>query len=162
MPRMENFLFHPKVVHVPMALGVLMPLVAAGLLVAWWRGWLPRRAFAIAVALQAILFASGLVAMRSGESEEDRVEKAVPEAAIEAHEEAAEVFVWAGGGVLAVMGLALVLGSRAVAAAATAGTLVVLALGVRTGQAGGSLVYEHGAGGIASASPARGGDHDDD
>jgi hypothetical protein len=31
------------------------------------------------------------------------------------------------------------------AAAATVGTLLVLGLGYRTGQAGGSLVYEHGA-----------------
>jgi len=31
------------------------------------------------------------------------------------------------------------------AAVATLGTLVVLGLGYRTGQAGGSLVYEHGA-----------------
>jgi hypothetical protein len=31
------------------------------------------------------------------------------------------------------------------AAAATLGTLLVLGLGYRTGQAGGSLVYQHGA-----------------
>lgn len=159
---MDALLFHPKVVHIPMALGVLMPLIAGGLLLAWWRNWLPRRAWFLAVGLQAILLGSGALALRSGEAEEDRVEHVVAERFIEAHEEAAEVFVWASGGVLAVMLLAGVLGSRRgglpTAAAATLGTLLVLGLGYRTGQAGGSLVYQHGAAqayaGAASAAAA--------
>ena len=168
---MDALLFHPKLVHVPMALGILMPFIAAGLLVAWWRGWLPRRAWALAVALQAALFASGLLAMRSGEAEEDRVEKVVPEPAIEAHEEAAEVFVWSGAAVLAVMAAAQLLGSRraglAAATLATLGTLVVLGLGYRTGKAGGSLVYEHGAAQVYAGPGGPeitrgGGDHEDD
>jgi uncharacterized membrane protein len=146
---MDALLFHPKVVHVPMALGVLMPLIAGGLVFAWWRNWLPWRAWLIAVALQVVLVISGVVALRTGEVEEERVERVVSESLIEAHEEAAEVFVWGSGAVLALMLAAAALGqkrsSRPVAAVATLGTLVVLGLGYRTGQAGGSLVYEHGA-----------------
>jgi hypothetical protein len=171
---MEALLFHPKVVHIPMALGVLMPLIAGGLLLAWWRNWLPRRAWFLAVGLQAILLGSGVLALRSGEAEEDRVERVVAERFIEAHEDAAEVFVWASGGVLAVMLLAGALRSRRsglpTAAAATLGTLLVFGLGYRTGQAGGSLVYQHGAaqayagpegtaGAEARAAPSR---HQDD
>lgn len=146
---MDALLFHPKLVHVPMALGVLMPLIAGGLLLAWWRKWLPQRAWFLAVGLQVILFGSGILALRSGEAEEHKVERVVAERFIEEHEEAAELFVWASGGVLAVMLLGGALGSRRAAfpaaAAATLGTLLVLGLGYRTGQAGGSLVYEHGA-----------------
>ena len=146
---MDALLFHPMVVHIPMALGVLMPLIAGGLLLAWWRNWIGRRVWFLAIALQAILLGSGVLALRSGEAEEGRVERVVAERFIEAHEEAAEVFVWASGGVLAVMLLAGALGSRRgglpTAAAATLGTLLVLGLGYRTGQAGGSLVYQHGA-----------------
>ena len=146
---MDGLFFHPKLVHVPIALGVLMPLVSAGLLLAWWREWLPRRGWLIAVALQAILLVSGVMALRSGEAEEERVEDVVAERFIEAHEEAAEVFVGASGGVLAVMLLAAALGSRRaafpLASAATLGTIVVLGLGYRTGEAGGRLVYQHGA-----------------
>ena len=40
---------HPRLVHLPIALSVLMPLVTSGLLLAWWRGWLPRRAWVVAV-----------------------------------------------------------------------------------------------------------------
>lgn len=146
---MDTLLFHPKVVHVPMALGVLMPLIAGGLLLAWWRSWLPHRAWFLAIGLQAILLGSGGLALRSGEADEHRVERVVLERFIEEHEEAAELFVLASGGVLAVMLLAAALGARRgglpTAAAATLGTLLVLGLGYRTGQAGGSLVYQHGA-----------------
>lgn len=171
---MDALLFHPKLVHVPMALGVLMPLVAGGLLLAWWRNWLPRRGWFLAIGLQAILLASGALALRSGEAEEDRVESVVAERFIEEHEEAAELFVWASGGVLAAMLLAASLGSRPsglpTASAATLGTLLVLGLGYRTGQAGGSLVYEHGAarahaGSVApgaAAAPSAHYDDDDD
>jgi hypothetical protein len=169
---MDALFFHPKVVHIPMALGVLMPLVAGGLLLAWWRNWLPRRAWIVAIGLQAILLGSGVVALRTGEADEERVERVVAERFIEAHEEAAEIFVWASGGVLAAMLLAGALGGRRAglptAAAATLGTLLVLALGYRTGQAGGSLVYQHAAAqayaGTASGAQtqAQPGSHNDD
>ena len=170
---MDALLFHPKLVHVPMALGVLMPLIAGGLLLAWWRNWLPRRAWVLAIALQTILLGSGVLAFQSGEAEEDRVERIVAERFIDAHEEAAEVFVWASGGVLAVMLLAFALPSRRsglpTAVAATLGTLLALGLGYRTGQAGGSLVYQHGAaqataGAVAPGVEARAAasGHDDD
>ena len=146
---MDTLFFHPKLVHVPMALGVLMPVIAGGLLLAWRRQWLPAHAWFVAIALQTLLFGSGLLAMRSGEAEEERVESVVAERFIEAHEEAAEQFVWASGGVLALMLLAGALRSHRsgvpTAAAATLGTLLVLGLGYRTGEAGGSLVYQHGA-----------------
>ena len=146
---MDELLFHPKMVHMPLALGMLMPLVAGGLLLAWWREWLPARAWVIAVVLQALLVGSGFAAMRSGEAEEHRVEKVVDKDFVHQHERAAENFVWASVAVLLLMALALPLLSRRTgsiaAAIATLGTLVVLALGYRTGQAGGELVYRHGA-----------------
>ena len=146
---MDALLFHPKLVHLPMPLAVLMPLVAGGLALAWWRRWLPWRGWIVAVALQAVLLGSSIVALRTGQAQEDRVEKVVAEQFIEQHEEAAEVFVWASGGVLALMGIAAGLGRRRaglpLALAATLGTLVVTGLGYRVGEAGGKLVYEHGA-----------------
>lgn len=169
---MDTLLFHPKVVHIPIALGVLMPLIAGGLALAWWREWLPWRAWVVAVGLQAVLLVSGIVAVRTGEAEEERVERIVAESLIEAHEEAAEAFVWSSGAVLVVMLAAAALGSKRsglpIAAVATLGTLVVLGLGYRTGQAGGSLVYEHGAAqayatssaGSARIAPAPRGDDD--
>ena len=150
---------HPMLVHLPIALAVVMPLVSLGLLVAWRRGALQRRAWFVAVALQAMLVGSGLAAIRSGESEEHRVEQVVAESAIEAHEEAAGAFVIGAGAVLA---LALGAGvqrrettARRIAALSVAGTLGVLALGYRTGHAGGELVYRDGAA-AAYATPIEG------
>ncbi|MBI5505720.1 MAG: hypothetical protein HY899_13045, partial [Deltaproteobacteria bacterium] len=134
---MDVLPLHPKLVHLPIALAVLMPLISVALLAAWRRQWLPRRVWIVAVALQAVLVISGIAAIRSGGAEEERVEKVVAEAVIEAHEEAAEAFVWAAAVVLVLaLGGALMPDertARSLAAAATAGTLVVLFLGYRTG-----------------------------
>lgn len=156
---MDQLLFHPKVVHLPMALAVLMPLVAGGVLFAWWQGWFDRRVWIMVLLLQAALVGSGFVAMNTGEAEEERVEEIVAEQYIESHEEAAEVFVWASAIVLAVMLLPLVLPEgrfrTAAAVSALLGTLLVFGLGFRAGEAGGRLVYEHGA---AQAYVGSGGD----
>ena len=146
---MDTLPLHPKLVHLPIALAILMPMISAGLLLAWMRDLLPKRTWIVAVALQATLVGSSVMAMRSGEDEEERVERVVPESAIEAHEEAAEAFTWTAAGalVLFVAGAAIpgAAAARGAAGAATAATLVVLLLGYRVGQAGGALVYQHGA-----------------
>ena len=61
---------HPKFVHLPIALAVLMPLVMTGVIAAWRRGALPRRARWMAVAVQAVLALSTVAALRSGEADE--------------------------------------------------------------------------------------------
>lgn len=126
-----------------------MPLVAGGLALAWWRTWLPRQVWWVAVALQSILVVSGIAALRSGEADEARVEQVVAESLIEAHEERAQAFVIAAATVLAGMAAAALLESNRTAmraaALSTLGAFVVLQLGYRTGQAGGELVYTHGA-----------------
>ena len=146
---MDALLFHPKIVHLPIALAVLMPLISAGLLFAWVRGLLPRRTWIVALALQALLVGSSFVAMRTGESDEERVESVVTEALLEAHEEAAELFTWtASAGLLLFAAAFLLPRERFAVAAATAAavaSIVVLGLGYRVGNAGGELVYRHGA-----------------
>lgn len=146
---MDSLFFHPKIVHIPVALGILMPFITGGLAFAWWRKWLPARTWMIAIILQAILFASGVMTLKTGEIEEERVEQVVSEHYIEEHENAAKLFVGASGFVLVIMLLAAANGKRntrlPVTIVATVGTLAVMGLGYRTGEAGGALVYEHGA-----------------
>jgi uncharacterized membrane protein len=153
---------HPKLVHLPIALAVLMPLLSLLILGGWWRGLLPRRTWLLVAGFQALLVVSGLAASKTGERDEERAEQIVPESAIEAHEEAAETFVGASAAVLVLVVLAAVVPrertAQALAAAAIAGTLLVLALGYRVGEAGGRLVYEHGAAAAWTGAPA----HDDD
>ena len=119
------------------------------------------------VAFQALLLGSGLVATRTGEAEEERVENVVQESALHHHEELADQFVWAAGLTLgthrsrarrpASGGSAAALVSSVVAA-----TIVVAALGLRVGHAGGQLVYVHGAASAYAQPSAKPDAHRDD
>ena len=172
---MNGLPLHPAIVHLPLALALLMPLIAAGLAWALWTGRLSLRAWTIVVAVQALLLGGGLVAMNTGESDEERVEAVVSESLLHRHEEAAEQFVWAAGLTLALSALVLLAGRRrpvanALALSVVTATLVVAGLGLRVGHAGGQLVYVHGAASAyasaASAAPSGppvpGARHDDD
>jgi uncharacterized membrane protein len=64
---MDTLPLHPKLVHLPIALAILMPMISGGLLLAWMKDLLPKRAWIVAVALQAVLVGSSVMAMRSGE-----------------------------------------------------------------------------------------------
>jgi uncharacterized membrane protein len=163
---------HPALVHLPLGIAMVLPLVAFGLALAVLTRRLPRGAFAILLALQALLVASGLLSMNLGERDSKRVERLVSERLVEVHEERAEAFVWAGGVVLAGAAALLLVPAASVtgvAAVVVAGTLVVAGLGLWTGEAGGALVYTHGAAaawapaGAAPAGPAvPAAVHDDD
>jgi hypothetical protein len=138
---------HPAVVHFPIVFAVLLPFIAAGALWAIRRGTTPRRAWLFPLALAAALTLSAVVAVKSGQAQEDRVENLVGERAVHGHEEAAEVFLVLSGVLLAVaaVGLAPGLAGRAARIVATLGTIGVLGAGYRVGASGGELVYRHGA-----------------
>jgi uncharacterized membrane protein len=146
---MTSLPLHPAFVHLPLGLAILMPLAALGFAWALWTGRVRPRAWISIVALQALLLGAGLAAVNTGQREEDRVERVVAESAIQLHEAYAEQFVWAIGIALAIAALVLVARRpallRATLCAAVAGTLVVAALGLRVGHAGGRLVYAEGA-----------------
>ena len=138
---------HPAVVHLPIALALLVPLVAAFALVASRSGWLPDRAWAFVVLLQALLVGSAWLALETGEAQEERVEKVVAERHIEDHAERAERLLLGAGIVLAVVGAGLAPG-RTGALARPLGfalALGVAGLAADVGRSGGKLVYEHGA-----------------
>jgi uncharacterized membrane protein len=153
---MMNLPLHPAVVHLPLGIAFVLPLLAVGLLLAAWRGRGSRSAWAMLVALQLAVVVGGVVALQTGEQQEERVERVVSEAALEGHEERAQAFVWASGAVL-LLGLGALVSQkerarRVLAMGVTAGTLAVAALALWTGHSGGELVYVHGAA-SAYASP---------
>jgi uncharacterized membrane protein len=148
---MTSLPLHPAIVHLPLGLAFVIPALATGFAWALWTGRVrPRGAWVAIIGLQAMLLGGGLVAMNTGEREEARVERIVPDAAIERHEEYAEQFVWAVG--LTLVAAVLVLAFRkpalvhAMAAVTVVGSLVVVAAAIRVGHAGGQLVYAHNAG----------------
>lgn len=169
---MPDIPLHPVLVHLPLGLSFIVPLVAIGIWLAFERGRLPRAAFAILTALQLLLAASGLAAMLAGHRDEDRVEKVAGRRAVHEHEERGEAFVWTASAAAA-LGIALLLvparAVRAMAALTVAGAITVAVLAFLTGKAGGEIVYRHG-GAAAYAPPSTAvppaggehGEHDDD
>jgi uncharacterized membrane protein len=149
---------HPAVVHFPIVLVILLPLVALGAVLAIRRGASPRRAWAIPLTVAAGLWASAWVAVETGEADEDRVEKVVAESAIEEHEDAAERFLVLSGVLLLVAATGLARGPLGSAARllSTVGAMGLVVVGAQVGAAGGELVYEHGAA-AAYVEPAPGG-----
>jgi len=138
---------HPAVVHLPIALTLLVPVFAAVALWTIHRGAAPLRAWGVTVALLAALAASAFVSLKTGEQQEDRVERVVGERPIETHEEAAEAFLVAAAAVLGVGLVGLVRGRVGTVArgVAAAGTLALVGAGWNVGRSGGELVYRHGA-----------------
>jgi uncharacterized membrane protein len=147
---MASLPLHPALVHLPLGLAFVMPFLAIGFAWALWKERIQARAWLAIVALQAVLLGAGLVAMNTGEREEGRVERIVPEAALEQHEGYAEQFMWATGVTLVLAGLVLTSRKRSLtqslALATVAGTVIVAAAALRVGHAGGRLVYAHNAG----------------
>ena len=168
---------HPAVVHFPIVLMLLLPVVA---LVTLWRARRSERPAALwwgPVALAGILALSSFVAVRTGEAEEDKVEAVVQEQAIESHEEQAERFLTLSGivFVLTTAGLLPGIAGKSGRAIATVAAAALVVAGVQVGHTGGELVYQHGAGqayaqgqvtsqerGRASEDARADEDHDDD
>ena len=175
---MGSIPLHPALVHLPLGLAIVMPLLAIGLALAARRRDLSRAPWLALVALQALLSVSAVVVLKTGQRDEDVVEKVVPRAAVHEHEEAGEAFLIATFVVLALAAAGAFLTGRLGSASRglfVVGTLVVASAGLRTGHLGGQLVYVHGAasahvqkaapanagGATAPASPAAAQDDDD-
>jgi len=125
-----------------------MPFLAISMALALARGLVDKRSWAVVVALQAVVVLGGFVAMNTGETEEATVKRVVDKRFIHEHEERAEAFVYTAGVTLVISAVALLAGPQRlalVAGVAAVGTVVSLALAVRTGEAGGELVFKHGA-----------------
>jgi uncharacterized membrane protein len=138
---------HPALVHFPIVLAMLLPLIAVGALWAIRRGARPLRAWGAVTAVAAALALSSWVAVETGEREEETVEAVVPERALESHEEAAEAFMGLAGVLLLVTAAGLARGTvgRAARALGTVGAIALVGAGWRVGHTGGELVYRHGA-----------------
>ncbi|MFN8582557.1 MAG: hypothetical protein U0163_16480 [Gemmatimonadaceae bacterium] len=151
---------HAAIVHFPVVLAVLLPLVAIGALIAIRRGARPLTAWGITSGVAAALLLASWVSLETGEAEEEKVEEVVSEGAIGRHEEAAQLFTMVAGGVLllTVAGLAKGRIGTGMRTVATIGTLGVVAAGVNVGHSGGQLVYRFGAASAYAAGPGGAGD----
>ena len=137
---------HPKLVHVPMALCILMPMVVGLIWTGVRRGWFTPHAWLIAVFLQGATLVGGLAALQTGKSDGVQVEGYASDDALATHEARAEWFLYIAGVNLGLCGATWLLWRDrrrqhvfgAVAALALVGGSYA---GYRVGDAGGRLVY---------------------
>lgn len=137
---------HPIVVHFPIVLGSLLPVLAIGL---WWAikkwQWTPK--VWTLVSIVALVYSlAAVTAVQLGEADEEKVEKVISEKVIEEHEEAAELIPWIAGTLFLVSlgGFTVKYAERAHLATIVLSLIAVVPL-VNAGHTGGELVYEHGA-----------------
>lgn len=143
---------HPAIVHVPLVLALLTPLLAGWAAWATHRGRATAAAWRLAAGLQVIVLVAAIAAMRTGEADEEAVEEVVAHELIEEHEHRAQRFT--GSALLTALlliGAAAAHGrgrARLASALGAGGAVVALGsagLGLSAGHAGGELVYVHGA-----------------
>ncbi|HMA02710.1 MAG TPA: DUF2231 domain-containing protein [Gemmatimonadaceae bacterium] len=143
---------HPAIVHFPIVLMFVLPVLALWAIWRISRGDKPRRTWAIPLLAAAFLALSSWAAVATGERDSDKVERVVSDQPLDTHEETAELFLALSVGVVVIAGAGLLSGTigrsaRILTAAAAMGLIVV---GARAGHSGGALVYKHGAAGAYS------------
>jgi len=165
---------HPTIVHFPIVLAVLAPILAAAAFWAIHSGRATRRSWIGILVVQVALVCAAWAAAETGGREEERVERVVAERHIEKHEEAAERFIAVAALVLPLAAAGLLAGRIGTASRALTIALSVAALGAvgLVGHSGGELVYRHGAAaaylqpGTSGSGPLaysrHGDDHDED
>jgi uncharacterized membrane protein len=165
---------HPAIVHLPVALAILLPLMAAGAFLLARHGTPIRTLWTGVVAAAALLAGSAWLAVETGEGQEERVESVVSEGALETHEERANLFLALAAGtlILTLTGLAKDRVGRIGRMAATVAAVALLPAGYMVGHSGGQLVYRDGAaqayttaigeGQTAKGAPSQSREEDDD
>jgi hypothetical protein len=138
---------HPAIVHFPIVLAFLLPLVAA---VAVWRihrGANHRRAWIAPLIAAGVLAVSAWAAVETGEDQDERVERVVASKPLSAHEEMAETFLASSAALVLIAGVGLIVGGigRAARIVTAAGSAALLIVAARVGHSGGELVYRYGA-----------------
>lgn len=138
--------WHPKLVHVPIALCILMPPVTIGILLLVRLGWMDRRSLLVAAGLQVALAGASLMALYTGHQDAVAVEGYASDAAMDAHDTRAHQFVYVAVATVGLFGFLLYSGrkphlQRAAAAAVVAAVVAQGYAGYRVGDAGGRLVY---------------------
>lgn len=140
---------HPALVHFPIAIAVLIPLLAIATLFFIQKKMISTEIWLGILVIQALLVTSGFLSMQTGHEDEEIVEETIKHSLIHQHEEAAEAMTYTATGIL-LIGLAAYFLSKKIpfkigASITIAGMFVVTAMALNTGKKGGELVYKYGA-----------------
>lgn len=140
---------HPALVHLPLGIVVLLPIVTIVLSLLFWRKSIQKPAFILIALLHGILTISSYVAIETGEDEEKRVQKLVGKEVVHEHEEKAELFA-SSTLIPLILTLTLFIPAGIKLFQINLGVLFVMQIALvflayDVGHSGGELVYRHGA-----------------
>lgn len=140
---------HPAIVHLPIALTFILPLLVVVFAWAIKNGKMAKEMWLVIVGFQILVTVSGYIALETGETDEEKVGAIVGKEIIHRHEETAEIFTG-----MTVISLAAGIvvwflnpGIQDKARFAVALiTLLPVFFAFRTGSMGGDIVYRFGGG----------------
>ncbi|MFL5784681.1 MAG: DUF2231 domain-containing protein [Bacteriovoracaceae bacterium] len=138
---------HPIVVHFPLAMTFLLPVMVLIFALAMRSGKMSKEMWFVIIGLQVLITATGYLALETGETDEDKVALVTGKEIIHAHENSAEIFVGMtvvslAGGIVAWF-LRPEFQERARLGVFLL-TLLPVFFGWKTGHLGGEIVYKHG------------------
>lgn len=138
---------HPAIVHLPLALTILLPILV--LVFAWAikSGKMSKELWLVIVGIQLLITGTGYLALETGETDEEKVAAIVSKKIVHEHEEAAEIFVGTTVISLAsgVVAFFLQPGFQEKARIAVIFlSLLPVFFGWQAGKLGGEIVYRHG------------------
>lgn len=138
---------HPAIVHFPIVLMILQPIVLIGAFIAVRRGASLKTAWSIAAVFAVLLAISAFAATQTGELSEHKVKDTIGSELVEDHAEGAELFrnLAIVGAVIVLIGFAPGAAGRAARLASPVFAVALIWFGFQAGHSGGALVYEHGA-----------------
>ena len=140
--------FHPVMVHFPIALAFILPILILVFAFMIKSQKMTHQAWLVIIGLQVMTTVTGYVALDSGEKEEHQVATVLDKKHIHHHEESAEIFV--GSTVLAlVISIAAFFLRKEIQfyvhLSVCIVTIISCFLVYKTGSSGGELVYRYGA-----------------
>jgi uncharacterized membrane protein len=136
---------HPAVVHFPIVLMYIAPIVVV------WAAWrarrseFPMRTWLIVPVFFGAIVVSGFVAKQTGNDGEELAEEFVDHDVIETHEERGEQFVLfaLGAFIVSIAGFASGKAGQALKGLTLIAALTGVVLITRVGHSGGTMVYDH-------------------
>lgn len=145
---MNGLPLHPVVVHLPIALGFILPLFTIVICFCMAKNILENKTWYLVIFLQLIFVSSLFMAIETGEKEEDKVGEVIGETWVEWHEEQTEALMPMGLLVLALNAVALVKNSKIKKTSqglSVLGMMITAWFLVGAGHSGGEMVYLKGA-----------------